>query len=32
MIKTLRGRPRLDIPLEKIIKAVRQTGYAIKAA
>lgn len=29
---TLRGRPKLDIPLERIIKAVRQTGYAMRAA
>lgn len=28
----LRGRPKLDIPLEEIIKAVKRTGYAMRAA
>lgn len=32
MTETLRGRPRLDIPLERIIKVVRQTGYVMRAA
>jgi len=32
MKNTLRGRPRLDIPLERIINVVRQTGYAARAA
>ncbi len=32
MRKTLRGRPRLDIPLERIIKAVRRAGYVMRAA
>jgi hypothetical protein len=29
---TLRGRPRLSIPLDVIIEAVRRTGFALKAA
>ena len=32
MRSTLRGRPRLAISLEEIIKAVKETGYATRAA
>ena len=32
MRRTLRGRPALNIPLERIIEAVRETGYAARAA
>ena len=32
MIYTLRGRPRLNIPLERIVKAVRRQGYVMRAA
>lgn len=28
----LRGRPRLNIPLKKIIRVVKRTGYAMRAA
>jgi len=29
---TLRGRPRLNIPLDVIIEAVRRTGFVLRAA
>jgi hypothetical protein len=32
MGETLRGRPRLDIPLERIIQTVRRRGQAMAAA
>jgi hypothetical protein len=32
MKRELRGRPPLDIPLEETIKAVRETGCAMRAA
>ena len=32
MEKTLRGRPRLDIPLERIIQTVRRRGQVMAAA
>ena len=32
MKKTLRGRPRLDLSLEEIVKAIKRTGYAMRAA
>ncbi|MBL7124551.1 MAG: hypothetical protein ISS51_00425 [Dehalococcoidales bacterium] len=32
MEKTLRGRPRLDIPMEEIIRAIKRTGYVMRAA
>jgi molybdenum-dependent DNA-binding transcriptional regulator ModE len=32
MKRELRGRPPLNIPLEEIIRAVRETGYVMRAA
>ena len=32
MNNTLRGRPRLNIPLDRIIQAVRRHGYVMRAA
>ena len=32
MIKTMRGRPRLNIPLDDILAAIRETGYVLRAA
>ena len=32
MGETIRGRPRLNIPLDVIIEAIRRHGYALRAA
>jgi len=32
MGETLRGRPRLDIPLERIVQTVQRHGHVVAAA